>query len=65
MGQAVSFILRMGQKHTQISKRKKRKMAPQEGQKRKDQSKKQRKKDFDDIHNFGSRIEEQSRRKTS
>ena len=64
MGHAVLFTFRMGQEVTQISNTENRGLAPQ-GSQNKKQSKKQRKKDFVGLHDFGSRKTKQSRRKTS
>ena len=48
----------MGQKHTQVSKENQGE-APQESQEKKDESKNQRKRDFDETHNSG--LEKQSK----
>ena len=58
MGQAVSFKLRMGLKHTQVSKLRK---ALQEARNNKSRKRKKKHffKDFDEFHNFG--LERQSK----
>ena len=50
MGQAVSFELRMGHKHTQVTKLGK---AHREKPEKKNHSKNHFFKDFDEFHNFG------------
>ena len=53
MGQAVSFKLRMGLKHTQVSKLRKALQGARNNKSRK-RKKEAFFKDFDEFHNFGS-----------